>query len=117
MIVKFWLNVSREAQRQRFLSRLNEPEKHWKFSVGDVEERSHWDAYQAAYQDALAATSTEWAPWYAIPADSKPFMRWQVARIIRKTLERMVPRYPEVSTKTAARFDEMRSLLKAQAES
>jgi len=115
VILKFWLNVSREEQRQRFLSRLNEPEKHWKFSVGDVHEREHWDSYMQAYADALAATSRPWAPWYAIPADHKPFMRWQVARIVRKTLERMAPRYPRVAADEEARFTEMRALLEARA--
>jgi len=115
VIVKFWLNVSREEQRQRFLSRLDEPEKNWKFSAGDVHERNHWDAYMAAYADALAFTSRPWAPWYAIPADDKAYMRWQVARIVRKTLEKMSPEYPSVSDDEESRFAEMRALLEAQA--
>lgn len=111
VILKFWLNVSLDEQRRRFLSRLDEPEKNWKFSVGDVHERQHWEKYMHAYHEALAATSRPWAPWYAIPADNKPFMRWQVARIVRKTLERMNPAYPTVSTEESKRFDEMRQLL------
>lgn len=111
VILKFWLNVSREEQRRRFLSRLDEPHKHWKFSAGDVHERARWDDYMTAYADALASTSKPWAPWYAIPADDKPYMRWQVARIVRKTLERMNPRFPVAGDDEKARFDEMRSLL------
>ncbi|MGD9021729.1 MAG: hypothetical protein PVF46_08015, partial [Lysobacterales bacterium] len=81
-IVKFWLNVSKEEQRQRFLSRLNEPKKHWKFSVSDVRERNHWDDYMLAYREMIRATSTDHAPWFVIPADNKPYMRLEVADII-----------------------------------
>lgn len=112
LILKFWLNVSPQAQRERFLSRLEEPEKHWKFSLRDVEERQHWDAYMHAYRETLAETSRPWAPWYAIPADDKPFMRWQVAGLIRKTLERMDPRYPEVDTAAVENFASMRHRLR-----
>ncbi|MCU7850632.1 MAG: polyphosphate kinase 2 family protein [Candidatus Thiodiazotropha sp. (ex Monitilora ramsayi)] len=111
VIIKFWLNVSAEEQRRRFLSRLNEPEKHWKFSAGDVEERQHWRQYMHAYRETLAATSRPWAPWYAIPADNKPFMRWQVAKLVRKTLERMDPHYPQVDKAAKKRFEEMRQRL------
>ena len=114
VIMKFWLNVSPEEQRRRFLSRLEEPEKHWKFSMGDVAERQHWDAYMHAYRQALSETSRPWAPWYAIPADDKPFMRWQVARLIRQTLERMDPRYPEVDAGAVEEFDAMRQRLKSR---
>jgi PPK2 family polyphosphate:nucleotide phosphotransferase len=110
-IVKFFLHVSREEQRRRFLERLNEPHKHWKFSVGDVEERTHWDAYQEAYGSALAATSRPWAPWYAIPADDKHDMRTAVADIVFRTLERMDLAFPEVDAETRTRFDEMREIL------
>lgn len=111
VIIKFWLNVSRDEQRRRFLSRLNEPHKHWKFSVKDVEERQYWKDYMKAYHKTLTATSKPGAPWYAIPADDKPYMRWQVARIIRKTLESMAPQYPDVDQQESSRFDEMRHLL------
>jgi PPK2 family polyphosphate:nucleotide phosphotransferase len=115
VILKFWLNVSADEQRRRFLSRLEEPEKHWKFSFGDVEERGHWDDYMHAYRETLAATSRPWAPWYAIPADNKPYMRWQVARLVRKTLERMDPQYPVVDEKAKQQFGKMRKHLKNQA--
>jgi PPK2 family polyphosphate:nucleotide phosphotransferase len=112
VIIKFWLNISPDTQRERFLSRLEEPEKHWKFSLKDVEEREHWDAYMHAYRETLAETSRPWAPWYAIPADNKPFMRWQVAKLIRKTLERMDPNYPEVDEAAVDNFVAMRQRLK-----
>jgi len=114
LVLKFWLNVSRDEQKRRFLSRLDEPDKNWKFAAGDVEERKHWDSYMAAYHEALAATSRPWAPWYAIPADDKPYMRWQVAHIVRKTLERANPAYPVVPEEGSARFAEMRAMLEAQ---
>ncbi len=114
VILKFWLNVSRDEQRARFLSRLDEPEKNWKFSAGDVRERGHWDDYMAAYQDALNATSKPWAPWYAIPADDKPYMRLCVAEIVAATLEGLGLRYPEVDPKERKRFDEMRALLEGE---
>ena len=70
-IVKFFLHVSKEVQKQRFLARLDTPGKEWKFNAADVEERAHWDDYMGAFEDALTATSTPWAPWYVIPADHK----------------------------------------------
>ncbi|MEK9502835.1 polyphosphate kinase 2 family protein [Gaopeijia maritima] len=111
VILKFFLNVSREEQRDRFLDRLNEPEKHWKFSFGDVEERQHWGAYMDAYQKALAATSRPWAPWYAIPADDKHFMRTTVAGIVVDTLRGMPLAWPTVDEEHRARFAEMREML------
>jgi len=104
VILKFWLNVSREEQRQRFISRLEEAEKHWKFSEQDVAESQHWDQYMQAYERALNATSKPWAPWYAIPADDKPYMRVCVAEIIVDTLKRMNLDYPELDAETRERF-------------
>ena len=112
VVLKFWLNVSKEEQRQRFLSRLNEPEKHWKFSSKDVEERQHWDQYMDAYQQVLANTSRSWAPWYAIPADNKAYMRVSVAKIIVKTLKSLKLEYPKLSQEEYAKFAEMRKRLK-----
>lgn len=97
LIVKFWLNVSKGEQKKRFLDRIDDPTKNWKFSAGDVEERPHWKDYQSAFEQALRHTSTEHAPWYAIPADDKPFMRLTVARIIVDTLKSLDPSYPQVS--------------------
>lgn len=117
VILKFWLNVSREEQRERFLARLDDPEKHWKFSLGDVKERGHWDRYMEAYQAALNATSRPWAPWYAIPADHKPTMRAEVARIVSGALERLDLHYPRVTDGDRERFREARKALEGEAPS
>ncbi|MCC7381123.1 MAG: polyphosphate kinase 2 family protein [Deltaproteobacteria bacterium] len=111
VILKFWLNVSKEEQQSRFLERLDTPEKNWKFNPGDVLERAHWDDYMTAYEEALAATSRSWAPWYAVPADSKAFMRVTVAEILVETLKKLGLRYPEPSEADRARFDEVRAML------
>jgi PPK2 family polyphosphate:nucleotide phosphotransferase len=81
-VIKFFLNVSKAEQKERFLARLDNPEKNWKFSEADLAERAHWGAYQAAYAEAISATSTQWAPWYVIPADHKWVMRALVSHII-----------------------------------
>ena len=111
LILKFWLNVSKEAQRQRFLSRLDEPEKNWKFAAGDVRERGFWDDYMAVYEQALKETSRPWAPWYSVPADDKPFMRLTVAELIVKGLESLDLRYPEPSDEDRSRFAQLRHQL------
>jgi PPK2 family polyphosphate:nucleotide phosphotransferase len=111
VILKFFLNVSKDEQRKRFLSRLQEPEKHWKFSEKDVAERAHWDGYQQAYEEALNETTRPWAPWYAIPADNKDYMRLAVAEIVRDTLKSLDLEYPRPDKQAMARFDEMRALL------
>lgn len=109
-VLKFWLNVSRDEQRQRFLDRIDDPEANWKFSATDVEERKHWDAYMDAYEEALNQTSRPWAPWYSIPADDKPFMRRVVADIVVRTLKSMGLKYPSVTA------DERKKLLERRAE-
>jgi PPK2 family polyphosphate:nucleotide phosphotransferase len=114
VILKFFLNVSRDEQRRRFLSRLDVPHKHWKFSANDVRERGHWSDYMQAYEDALRATSRPHAPWYAIPADDKPFMRMTVAGIIADRLESLDLRYPSPNKDETSRFGEMRKLLEAE---
>ncbi len=114
VVLKFFLNVSRGEQRRRFLDRIDERAKNWKFSAGDVRERQHWDEYMAAYQAALLATSRPWAPWYAIPADNKPFMRAAVADIVASTLESLGLSYPELDESERSRLDEMRALLLAE---
>jgi PPK2 family polyphosphate:nucleotide phosphotransferase len=115
VILKFWLNLSKEEQRKRFLSRLEEPEKNWKFSSADVRERESWDAYMAAYEEALRETSRPWAPWYAIPADDKPYMRLIVAETIVERLQALDLAWPTVDAKTAAAFEEMRRGLEESA--
>ncbi len=96
-ILKFWLNVSKAEQRARFLDRIDEPEKNWKFEKQDLAEREHWDAYMHAYEDALNATSRPWAPWYAIPADDKASMRLAVADTLVRALESLQLAYPAVN--------------------
>lgn len=113
IVLKFWLNVSKEEQKNRFLSRLDTPEKQWKFSSADLEERGHWDKYMDAYQDALNETSKPWAPWYAIPADDKPYMRYNVAKIIKKTLESLDLKYPELSDEQSEKLNQARKELLA----
>ncbi|TXH77525.1 MAG: polyphosphate kinase 2 family protein [Thiothrix sp.] len=114
IVLKFWLNVSKEEQKNRFLARLDEADKNWKFSAADVTERQHWDEYMQAYEAALNATSTKHAPWYAIPADDKPYMRLAVAQVIVDTLEAMHLEYPEVPKEEQAKFEEARRLLEAE---
>jgi PPK2 family polyphosphate:nucleotide phosphotransferase len=113
-VLKFFLHVSREEQRERFLKRLDDPEKNWKFSVADLKERACWDAYQAAYQDMLGATSTEVAPWYIVPADKKWFMRACVADIITTHLREMALEYPHVNERDAAALVEAKKQLEAE---
>ncbi len=110
-ILKFWLNVSKEEQKQRFLSRIEDPSKNWKFSMGDIRERGHWDSYMGAYEKALCETSTSWAPWYAIPADNKPFMRLKVAEILVDTLRSLPIQYPELPEHEMNRLHEAKELL------
>jgi PPK2 family polyphosphate:nucleotide phosphotransferase len=114
VILKFWLNVSREEQKRRFLARLDVPEKNWKFSAADVAERAHWKDYMQAYEEALRATSKPWAPWYAIPADDKPFTRCTTAEIILDTLKSLKLEYPAVSVKQQQQFAEMRQKLQGE---
>lgn len=115
VILKFWLNVSRDEQRRRFLSRLQEAEKHWKFSEQDVEESKHWEAYMRAYEAAINATARPWAPWYAIPADDKPYMRVCVAEIIVDALKRMNLDYPRIDAETLKRFKALEKQLEKEA--
>ena len=96
-IVKLFLNLSKDEQRRRFLDRIDEPEKNWKFSAADVRERAHWDDYQKAFSEVLSQTSTEWAPWYVIPADDKPYARLAAAAVIAGALIEIDPQYPTVS--------------------
>lgn len=111
VVLKFWLNVSKEEQCNRFLSRIDEPEKNWKFSESDIKERGHWDDYMKAYEKALSETSRSWAPWYSIPADNKPYMRYTVAKIIAETMESLNMHYPRVDEKAKKRFDDLREML------
>jgi polyphosphate kinase 2 (PPK2 family) len=114
VILKFWLNISREEQRRRFLSRLDEPEKHWKFSESDVKEREHWKDYMGAFETALNATSKPWAPWYAIPADDKKYMQNCIADIIVQSMNSLCLHYPKVTAAEKKRFEKMRKYLQKE---
>ena len=113
-ILKFFLNISKEEQKKRFLERLERPEKNWKFSSSDFPERGYWDEYMDAYEDAISATSTEWAPWYIIPADNKWAMRALVADIITTTLQDLDLKFPEVTDAQLATLAEARKKLEAE---
>jgi PPK2 family polyphosphate:nucleotide phosphotransferase len=97
LILKFFLNVSKAEQKRRFLERLETPEKNWKFSAADMAERGYWDDYMEAFEDAFSGTSTKWAPWYIIPADSKPIARALVAEVIVSAIKKLDLRPPVVS--------------------
>ena len=94
-ILKFYLHISKEEQKERFQERLDEPHKNWKFSKGDLLKREQWDDYRIAYEDVLSRCSTEDAPWHVIPADQNWYRNWAVSKIICETLEEMNPQYPE----------------------
>lgn len=112
VILKFFLNISRDEQRRRFLERLELAEKNWKFSAADMAERAFWDDYMDAYEHALAATSTDWAPWYVIPADQKWAARALVADILTTQIHSLDLHYPKVSEEQQKKLaDERRKLL------
>jgi len=113
--VKLFLNVSREEQRRRFLMRIDEPDRNWKFSANDAKERTYWDDYQKAFSDVLSNTSTTWAPWYVIPADDKPFARVVAAGILAHTLIDIDPRFPKVSSEAREALEVTKLDLEAQA--
>lgn len=116
MIRKIFLHVSPEEQRERFLTRLEKPEKHWKFSPADVGERAHFAEYMTAYDDMIRHTATEWAPWHVVPADRKWFTRLVVSAIIIDAIQSLDPRFPEVDAKTRAEFKKTRAALEAEAK-
>lgn len=111
LILKFFLHLSPDEQRRRFIKRLENPRKHWKFSERDIAEREYWPTYMQAYEEALNATSRPWAPWYVIPADDKPAMRAQVAEIITATLQALNPDYPEMGEEALGRLEAARDRL------
>lgn len=112
VILKFWLNVSREEQRNRFLSRLEDPDKHWKFEPNDVAEAKHWADYMAAYEECIRATDRPWAPWYAVPADDKPYMRFRVAEIINQACATLTDvEFPKVAADDREENERLRQQL------
>jgi PPK2 family polyphosphate:nucleotide phosphotransferase len=111
IIVKLFLNVSKGEQERRFLKRIDEPEKNWKFSVADLRERAFWDDYQRAFQDMLSHTSTDWAPWHVIPADHKWFSHLSVSAVLLETLRDLNPQYPQVNAAAKAELAEAKKQL------
>lgn len=113
-IVKFFLHISKKEQRKRLLARLEDPRKRWKFSPADLEEREHWDEYMAAFEQAITATSTAWAPWYVIPADHKWVARMLVSSVMSDVVSRLDLRHPELSTAELKDLEEARRRLRSQ---
>lgn len=113
VVCKFFLNVSKDEQKKRFLERLDDPEKNWKFSVNDAAERQHWDAYMDAYEDAIRNTATKDAPWYVVPADNKWFTRVVVAAAVIDTLAKLDLHYPRVEKSRQKELAEARRMLLA----
>jgi PPK2 family polyphosphate:nucleotide phosphotransferase len=113
-IRKFFLHVSKEEQRKRFLSRLSEPEKNWKFSVADVGERAHWNAYQHAYEEMVKHTASEHAPWFVVPADNKWYTRLVVAAAVVDALESLKLQYPKVSAETRRTLKQVQASLESE---
>ena len=111
IVMKFFLNISYDEQRRRFIERIEEPDKHWKFNARDVKERAHWKQYQKAYEDMLEATSTKWAPWWVVPADNKWFARLMISEIIAMQLEKLDIAPPKVSTEALAEMLMLREQL------
>jgi PPK2 family polyphosphate:nucleotide phosphotransferase len=114
IVLKFFLHVSKDEQKNRFLERLSRPEKHWKFSTADLAERGHWDKYMSAYEDCLSATSTKWAPWYVIPADNKWVTRAAVADVITSAIQSLDLKYPKVTEEEHKRLEDARQALAAE---
>jgi PPK2 family polyphosphate:nucleotide phosphotransferase len=114
-VVKFFLNLSKEEQRRRFLARIDLGEKNWKFSSADALERQYWDDYQEVFSEMLSATSTRWAPWYVIPADRKWFARLAVSAVLAQTLTAIDPKYPKVSAKAREELLATKTTLEAEA--
>lgn len=114
IVVKFFLNVSKQEQKKRFLERIDEPDKNWKFSINDVKERSFWNDYMRAFEDVLNNTSTTWAPWYVIPADNKWYSRLVVAGILAATMRALKLEYPTVSAEQKKALQEAKRVLLAE---
>ena len=111
VVLKFFLHISKEEQKKRFLKRIDDPSKNWKFSQADVDERAHWDKYQTAYQEAISATSKKSAPWFVIPADKKWFARLTVSEIIVEYMKDLKPKYPSLSKEQLGNLKSIRDKL------
>ena len=114
VVLKFFLHLSKDEQRKRLLARLDDQNKNWKFSANDVHERRYWDRYQSVYEEALEATSTDWAPWYVIPADRKWFVRTAIANIMVAKLDALGLKYPRMAGDAATALERFRQQLAAE---
>lgn len=110
-VVKFFFNVSKDEQKKRLLKRMKDPEKNWEFSFNDVKERQHWDGYQEIFEDLLNKTSTEFAPWYILPADNEEFSRYIITEVMIELLEKINPQFPEISGEEKEELDEAVKML------
>jgi PPK2 family polyphosphate:nucleotide phosphotransferase len=111
VILKFWLNISKDEQRDRLLERIDDPIKNWKFNPGDLDERDRWADYLAAYHDCLNATSRPWAPWYTIPADNKHYTRWQIAKLANEALAQLGLDFPRPDASALATLAQCKTRL------
>jgi len=114
VILKFFLHISKKEQKKRFLERIENPEKHWKFSPSDLAERGYWDDYMEAFEEALSATSTEWAPWYVVPADSKWIARAVVADLVTSAIRSLELKFPEVDDARREAIEKARKQLESE---
>jgi PPK2 family polyphosphate:nucleotide phosphotransferase len=114
IVLKFWLNVSKNEQRKRLLERIDDKDKHWKFNAHDLDERALWEDYMRAYEDCLQATSRPWAPWYTIPADDKPFAHWQVAKLINAAFGELDLEFPKTTAEDLAELEKAKARLLAE---
>jgi PPK2 family polyphosphate:nucleotide phosphotransferase len=113
VVLKFYLNISKEEQKKRLLERIEDPNKNWKFQMGDLKTRSQWDLYMKAYEEAIQNTSQKKSPWYVIPADDKWYARAIIARVLKETLLELDLQYPKLSSDSAAMFEEAKKILSA----
>lgn len=114
VIIKFFLHVSKEEQKERFLERIDDPKKNWKFSLADIEERKHWDEYMKAYEKAIRETATRDCPWYVIPADKKWFTRIAISTVILETISNLKLKYPVLNKEEKGRLDDAKNILKKE---
>lgn len=115
VVLKFFLYISKDEQARRFLDRIDEPDKNWKFSFGDLEERKHWDDYMAACDDMIRSTARDWAPWHVVPANNKWYARMVISSVLTETLERLDPQYPTVTDEERQRMQAARDVLAREA--
>lgn len=113
VVLKFFLNISKEEQKKRLLERIEDPNKNWKFQMGDLKTRTQWDLYMKAYEEAIQNTSQKKSPWYVIPADDKWYARAIIARVLKETLLELDLQYPKLSSDSAAMFEEAKKILSA----